>query len=141
MQTQKNDKKYLIFHITSLPFNNLNCIITLKFLLKLNILFHLPYTQTNFIFHSGQNTSEPTCFQAGECSQSLFIDEWQVNDAQSCLTKCKKDDECLYFTFYKDESLCVGFANCVEFQDDSCTNCYSGDSTCEGTLNVYYMYS
>ncbi len=73
------------------------------------------------------------CFQVGECSQSLFIDEWQVNDAQSCLTECKSDNECLYFTFYKDDSLCVGFANCVEFQEDSCTNCYSGESTCEGT--------
>ncbi len=56
-----------------------------------------------------------------------------MNDAQSCLTECKGDDECLYFTFYKDYSLCVGFANCVDFQEDSCTNCYSGESTCEGT--------
>ncbi len=89
--------------------------------------------RTFFLLCTGQNLSEPMCFQAGECSQSLFVDEWHVNDAQSCLMECKNDDECLYFTFYKDDSLCLGFANCVEFQEDSCTNCYSGESTCEGT--------
>ncbi len=64
---------------------------------------------------------------------------WQ-SQPEPELMECKSDDECLYFTFYKDDSLCVGFANCVEFQEDSCTNCNSGESACEGTQKVHASF-
>ncbi len=84
----------------------------------------------------GQNTTEPTCFQAGECTQSLFIGDWHVDDAQACLVECQNDDDCLYFTFFENDGLCDGFANCEVFQEHSCVNCYSGESTCEGKLVI-----
>ncbi len=89
---------------------------------------NLPYTFTQ----PGQNVTEPTCYQAGECTQSLLTGEWESNNVQDCLSECQNDADCLYFTFYEDFSLCVGFANCVVFDEDSCVNCYSGQSICEG---------
>ncbi len=76
----------------------------------------------------------PQCFEEGECTQSLFVGEYPAEDAQTCLELCRENTDCEYFTYYGDESQCVNFGNCVVFSDDTCSNCVSGASTCEGDV-------
>ncbi len=75
---------------------------------------------------------QPECFEEGECTQSLFVGSYGAQDAQECLEVCKSDKNCLFFTFYGDEEECTNFSNCEVFSNDTCSNCVSGASTCEG---------
>ncbi len=76
----------------------------------------------------------PGCFEEGECTESLMLDfTMGIENVQACLELCQVDSECEYFTYYKDDDeTCMTFANCETFSTDSCNNCYSGSSTCEG---------
>ncbi len=78
-------------------------------------------------------TEDIECFADGECTQSLFIGQWPAADAQECLEICRDEDECTFFTYYgQDDDICMGLANCVVLDDKTCTDCYSGNSTCPG---------
>ncbi len=83
---------------------------------------------------------QPECFEEGECTQSLYVGSSGAEDAQTCLELCREDKNCLYFTFYGDEEECTNFGNCEVFSTDTCSNCVSGASTCEGK-NKYKHYS
>ncbi len=85
---------------------------------------------------SPTKVGEPTCFQAGECTQSLFVGSWTPDDAQGCLTECQNEPECRYFTYYDNRGECTGFLNCEVFSEDSCTECYSGQQTCQGMQHL-----
>ena len=74
---------------------------------------------------------DPGCFTPGECARSLFLDTVAAPDPQSCLEACRESgDDCAYFTHYGDLSSCVLFADCVEFNINSCDQCFSGNVEC-----------
>ncbi len=74
------------------------------------------------------------CFEEGKCMDSLMLDLLHnVEDLQDCLDACQGDPGCEYFTFFEEENSCLMLANCLHFSVDSCNDCYSGSSTCEGT--------
>ncbi len=77
-------------------------------------------------------SANPGCFVDGQCTSSLFVDEWPSDDAQECLEHCQTDKDCQFFTQYDLDSRCVGFANCEEFETDSCQQCYTGEVLCQG---------
>ncbi len=64
---------------------------------------------------------------------SLLVDMFHdVDDAQNCLEMCQQSGDCEYFTFYEEDHSCLTFVNCLTFSTNSCTNCFSGESSCEG---------
>ncbi len=65
--------------------------------------------------------------------QSLYVGSSGAEDAQMCLELCRENKNCLYFTFYGDKKECTNFGNCEVFSTDTCSNCVSGASACEGT--------
>ena len=69
------------------------------------------------------------CFIPGECTQSLFLDYSNAEDAQACLEFCQETAECSKFTYFSDTNGCNAYANCPEMSTE-CTDCISGDSTC-----------
>ena len=79
----------------------------------------------------GNSLPAQECFASGECNDSVFVGEYQAVDSQGCLEQCREDQLCLYFTYYEDEENCLGFADCVNFEED-CESCYSGEVTCDG---------
>ncbi len=81
-------------------------------------------------FHSLPEDIE--CFTHGECTQSLFVGQWPAVDAQDCLEICQDHAGCQFFTHYGQDDACLGLANCVELDDKSCLECYSGNRTCPG---------
>ncbi len=50
------------------------------------------------------------CFVPGECSESPYVEDWSVADAQECLELCQKFDGCEYFTHYGLDDYCMGFS-------------------------------
>ncbi len=78
--------------------------------------------------------SNPECYQLGECTQSLYVGDWDMPNLQTCLEECRRENGCQYFTYYERDEICLGFANCAEFDDKSCDFCYSGSQDCPGTV-------
>ena len=71
------------------------------------------------------------CFIKGECLQSNSVGVTTQNSANSCLDDCKDSASCQQFTFYGDASTCVLYSDCVELSDAGCSDCVSGDVTCD----------
>ncbi len=74
------------------------------------------------------------CFSAGECVFSPVVEDWESSDSQECLELCRDQPGCRYFTQYDQDGICLGFAECLEFSEDTCQQCYSGSVTCPGAL-------
>ncbi len=89
------------------------------------------YLLTIFLFFA----EEIGCFVNGECTESPYVQDWSVTDAQECLQLCQKFDGCEYFTYYGLDDYCLGFSACVELSQGSCQECYSGNATCPGNCN------
>ncbi len=75
------------------------------------------------------------CFVPGECIFSAYLREWPTPDPQECLELCQELDGCDFFTHYGNGDYCTGFADCIELSEQSCVECYSGNSTCPGCSN------
>ncbi len=98
-----------------------------------NVLYYLWYVPVhNTVYFYTFQIEDIDCFVDGECTQSLFVGEWPVEDAQECLETCQDHPGCQYFTYYGQEDACLGLANCVELDDKDCIDCYSGNRTCPG---------
>ncbi len=72
------------------------------------------------------------CFVPGECTSSPLVGDWSTPDPQECLELCQELDGCRFFTHYALEGHCLGLAACVRLSQDTCQECYSGNSTCPG---------
>ncbi len=75
----------------------------------------------------------PSCFEPGECMNSLYLGSLSTHDIQECLDFCQDDTpDCAYFTFFEENGICDAFANCDQFDSLTCQYCYSGASDCDG---------
>lgn len=78
--------------------------------------------------------SEIGCFVDGECLKSDSVAVTQQNTSNECLDNCKNTKGCQEFTFYGDASICILYTECVELSDADCSDCVSGDVTCESLV-------
>ena len=108
------------------------------------LLFHTAATMAQTLFPPTPVTttvsdSPSYCFEAGECTNSLFLETWETPDPQRCLELCREFGGCEYFTHHADEELCLAFANCEVF-DTGCADeggdCLTGTPACDGNRLV-----
>jgi len=71
------------------------------------------------------------CFVNGECQESISIGVSEESTPESCLNTCKSTANCEFFTHYQDDNICLLLLDCVNLSDSDCTDCISGDVTCE----------
>lgn len=66
---------------------------------------------------------------------SMILDSSDgFDNMQTCLVMCQENLECKFFTFHEEESRCDIFVDCLNFSRDSCSDCYSGPTICEGKV-------
>ena len=61
---------------------------------------------------------------------SVSVGFYTSNGTSSCYDFCQDTTGCNYFTNYIDENLCFAFLDCVNFSNENCNGCTSGESVC-----------
>lgn len=79
-----------------------------------------------------------TCFEPGQCLDSLMLDLGPSKSSSDCLHKCQDEVEgCEWFTYYKDSLQCISLTTCLNLTKEGCTDCISGEKECpEPICNV-----
>ena len=78
-----------------------------------------------------QGGDDIECFSEGQCTFSFLIEETETDDVNACLRRCRDAVEgCAYFTYYEEDSVCLSLAECNQFDEASCENCYGGSANC-----------
>ena len=73
--------------------------------------------------------SAATCEIPKGCLDTSVGYATDAMDYTGCLMKCKESEECKWFTFHTDSSICILWEGCKEFEE-GCTECISGEVTC-----------
>ena len=71
------------------------------------------------------------CNQVGECQVGVEDNSIVTSDDVDCLIQCKYNPRCILYSFYPTLNTCNLFDSCIVFNRTSCTDCTSGDSTCD----------
>ena len=79
---------------------------------------------------NGSNSVQSSCFQAGECRDSLYIEGELLSDEFSCLDLCNSDEQCNWFTFFPQLGFCQLFKECTTLDSEACPDCLSGERNC-----------
>lgn len=81
-------------------------------------------------------TAAQVCFSEGEWEGCIFIGEEDAADAVECYGLCQAESACNFFTFYENAgpapNECRSYSQCDEFSPGTCSNCISGERSCEG---------
>ena len=72
------------------------------------------------------------CWTDGACLQSVMIDQTPSEDPITCENFCKNNAECVWFTYYADEGVCVALTECVKVSQIPRT--VSGNAKCNSNL-------
>ena len=78
------------------------------------------------------------CFTAGECLNSTSVGVSDESTPDQCLAACKDTDSCLFFTHYEESSLCLLLSNCAVLSATDCTDCLSGEVTCNESGKSFF---
>ena len=70
-----------------------------------------------------------SCFIQGQCSGVAELTIQTIN-ANECLDLCKTVDQCTWFSFNSDDSLCNLYQTCPTL-DETCTSCVTGQKECK----------
>ena len=73
------------------------------------------------------------CWTDGACLQSVMIDQTPAEDPVTCENFCKNNAECVWFTFYADEGVCVALTECIKVTQIPRT--VSGNAKCNSNLD------
>ena len=89
----------------------------------------------NFLAFAAANTISQLetnigCYVDGECLNSASIGFYASNGTSSCFDFCQTTAGCNYFTNYIGDSICFAFEDCVDFSNEGCSDCTSGESVC-----------
>jgi len=85
------------------------------------------------------DTSEKwECYVFGQCEE-YSVNFEEIDNAESCHKFCGKNDDCKWWTWEPDNSLCSLFANCTDPKQSTghpnagpCSDCISGQQACPG---------
>jgi len=85
------------------------------------------------------DTSEKwECYVFGQCEE-YSVNFEEISSAESCHKFCGKNDDCKWWTWEHDNSLCSLFANCTDPKQSTghpdagaCPDCISGQQACPG---------
>jgi len=83
------------------------------------------------------DTSEKLeCYVWGQCEE-YSVNFEKIDTAEACHKFCGKNDDCKWWTWVQDNSLCSLFANCTDPKHSAghpnagpCSNCISGQHAC-----------
>ena len=70
------------------------------------------------------------CFKKGQCMQSSPTLSSFVDSEYSCRQECQMNPLCNWFTYFKKSTNCQQFKNCVTLDQNSCTDCLTGEKDC-----------
>ena len=72
---------------------------------------------------SNINGQEVGCYIDGECENSSAIQIVpNTRSVNACWDECDREGDCLYFTFYSNDDLCILYSSCTSVNYD-CDNC------------------
>merc|ERR1712020_614672 len=105
-------------------------------LLPLLVAGQIPFEDRDGGF---MDTSEKwECYVFGQCEE-YSVNFEKITSAESCHKFCGKNDDCKWWTWEPDNSLCSLFANCTEPKQSTghpdagpCSDCISGQQACPG---------
>ena len=60
----------------------------------------------------------------------MFVGITNLESPQECLSYCRGTTDCEFFTHFSTDNACFAFINCVEFNNNDCDDCISGDKEC-----------
>lgn len=88
-----------------------------------------------FLFFFSQyliaDSSDQHCFVPGHCINSFLLHHTHEKDDVNCLQQCQKVENCEWFSYDPDFSVCLLFQNCSELSLDNCAGCTSGENECK----------
>jgi len=70
------------------------------------------------------------CFITGKCRNGFPISGKQVENQYDCRKDCQFDPSCNWFTYYKEARYCQLHRNCTKLDNQTCTDCLSGEKDC-----------
>jgi len=70
------------------------------------------------------------CFKKGKCKDSYQIVGKGIENQYLCRKECQMNSFCKWFTFFKDTTYCQLYRDCVILDDQSCSDCLSGEKDC-----------
>ena len=75
--------------------------------------------------------AELQCSVPGECIHSDLIRPEVVNNEKECLSNCKAEANCKWYTHNKNTTTCMLLENCKELSTEECDICVSGEKGCD----------
>ena len=87
---------------------------------------------TLFLLLTRRTLAQNDCWTDGACLQSVMIDQIPSEDPVTCENFCKNNAECVWFTYYADEGVCVALTECIKVTQIPRT--VSGNAKCNGNL-------
>ncbi len=95
-----------------------------------------------FIFFAISNPGNCTdlqCFVSGECTNGSKITILHSKNEIQCLRSCQQNDNCTWFTFFRDSNFCHLLSSCESTKDTVCPNCISGQRECENPTPICFV--
>ena len=107
-----------------IPFINTHREYVMRSILSLSVLAIL----SSHIY--AQEDTRIGCYVDGECVNSVSVGFFTSNGTTSCYDFCQDTTGCNYFTNHPSIDLCFAFLDCVNFSNEECTDCTSGEAIC-----------
>ncbi len=75
-------------------------------------------------------TEQRECFSKGECKESFPVTGSVLETQYECRKQCQSNLACTWFTYFQKTSYCQLYKNCFRLDEQSCTQCLSGEKEC-----------
>ena len=116
----------------SMPFVNMHCYLNFDVLIYLHT-YNMNYFEflVAFVSFVWSGFAQVTCNEPGQCINSTIITITHPLSAIECLTDCKAQPGCNFYTFNPElDNLCELFDDCGNLTIAGCTECVSGHVNC-----------